>query len=406
MTTSSSSRSFTFFPKLVFAISLAASAGAVSAIDAGRVQLLPFVIDGDGIRTRLIVTNVSESSSHCSFDLSGPSLDFGRFEDHFLVTVEDERATFELEEDGGQLIWTSKGQQTLTYGYARLDCAEPVAAQVLFTTGLAGELVSMTSISGNRKADEFQFALIPRIGSLAFVLANDENPDASCDVILRSPYGSDLSEEAVPVPEMAPVFHFVDELFRIPEDYTEGTVFVSCDRKVAATGFSLFDGKFSAIPPAIFTPAPEPPAPEPEPPVQPLEPEPEPEPVVQPPEPEPEPEPEPIVQPPEPEPEPEPPEPDPPQAPAPLTMTGMTVNPQPSGNGRYFLDIQTEPRDASLTNISTHINPFGAGEFYGASLRLKYLWFRCSESFSGSAGGSIQTWAGDQRITGHFSVSC
>lgn len=227
--------------------------------------------------------------------------------------------------------------------------------------------VGFAEISDNRKADEFQFALIPRIGSLVFVLANDENPDASCDVVLRSPYGSDLSEEAVPVPEMASVFHFVDELFRIPEDYTEGMVFVSCDREVAATGFSLFDGMFSAIPPAIFTPVPEP----------------------------------------EPEPEPDPPqEPDSNQAPAPLTITGMTVNPQPAGNGRYFLDIQTEPRDAPLTNISTHVNPFGAGEFYGASLRLKYLCFRCSESHSGSAGGSIQTSAGDQRITGHFSVSC
>ena len=234
-------------------------AGVSSADDAAqRLHLLPLIIDGEGIQSRLIVNNVSNFSSHCSLDFSGPDLDTGRFEDHFLPTLDDARATFELEEQGGNLIWASEGEQGLTFGYARLDCAEPVAAQVLFSVSIADELLSMTSMFSGRKADEFQFALIPEVGSLELIFANDVNPEASCEIELRNQHGSVLDETSFPVPEMTSVFQTVEELFRIPEDFIEGAVRIDCDQEVAATGFIISGGVFTGLSPTIFTPVPAP----------------------------------------------------------------------------------------------------------------------------------------------------
>lgn len=233
-------------------------AGVSSADDAAqRLHLLPLIIDGEGIRTRLIVNNVSNSSSHCSLDFSGPDLDTGRFEDHFLLTVDDARATFELEEQGGNLIWASKGEQSLTFGYARLDCAEPVVAQVLYSVSIADELVSMTSMFSGRKADEFQFTLIPQVGSLELVFTNDVNPEVFCGIELKNRRGTILAEASFLVPEMTSVFPTVEELFRIPEDFAEGAVRIDCDQDVAATSFIISGGVFTAVSPTIFSPVPD-----------------------------------------------------------------------------------------------------------------------------------------------------
>lgn len=238
---------------LVVVSALTLLARVSSADDAaGRLHLLPFILDGDGVQSRLIITNVSDSASHCSLEFSGPDLGPGRFEDHFLVMANNETAEFELEENGGNLIWSSTGEGNLTYGYARLDCAEPVAARVLFSSSVADELISMTSLSSERKADRFQFTLIPQLGSLALVFANDQDPAASCMAELVSPYGSVLSETSISVPAMTSVFRMADELFRIPEDYTAGAVRVSCGREMAATGFLLKSGLFSVLPPVAL----------------------------------------------------------------------------------------------------------------------------------------------------------
>ena len=242
-----------FLISLVAVGALSLLARVSSADDAaGRLHLLPFILDGDGIQSRLIITNVSDSASNCSLDFSGQDLDTDRFEDHFLVMANNETANFELEENGGNLIWTSKGEGNLAYGYARLDCTEPAASRVLFSSGVADELVSMTSLSGVRKAGRFQFTLIPQLGSLVLVLANDQDPAASCQVVLKTPYGSVLSEASISVPAMTSAFWMTDELFQIPEDYTAGAVRVSCDRAVAATGFLQKGGLFSVLPPVAL----------------------------------------------------------------------------------------------------------------------------------------------------------
>ena len=287
---------FSIFPRLLLAAALSMIAGASSADDvASRLHLLPFIIDGEGIQSRLLVTNISEFSSHCSLDFTGPDLDVGRFEDLDGLMAEGTRATFELAEDGGNLVWTSEGAQTLTFGYAKLDCAEPVAAQVLFTVSAADELVSMATMCSARKASRFQFSVIPQAGPLVLIVANDADLEAACEIALESRDGTSAGEAAFSVPSMSSVFQIVDEVIQVPEGFTGGAAGLSCDHEVAATGFPLKEGAFAVLPPAIFsaTPTTDSEAEPAQTPATDLEPEPvrepEPEPVR-----EPEPEPEPI----------------------------------------------------------------------------------------------------------------
>ena len=228
--------------------------GTLADDQTSRLLLMPFIVDGDGIQSRLLITNVSDASNPCALELVGPGLDTDRFEDHHRLMLDDAQATFELEGRGDNLIWATKGEQNLTFGYARLECAQPVTAQLLFiATGVDG-LVALSSMSGERKSDKFQFTLIPHVGSLALVFANDMDPPASCMAELKSPYGSVLKEALIPVPAMASVFQPVEELFRIPEDYTAGAVRVVCDQELAANGILLKGGKFSILPPAVLAP--------------------------------------------------------------------------------------------------------------------------------------------------------
>ena len=212
---------FSFFPRVFLAGMLAMVGGASSADDAAsRLHLLPFIIDGEGIQSRLLITNVSESSSHCSLDFTGPDLDADRFEDLDGLVAEGTRATFELAADGGNLVWTSEGAQTLTFGYAKLDCVEPVAAQILFTVSAADELVSMATMSSARKASRFQFSVIAQAGSLVLIVANDADLEAACEIALETRDGTSAGEATFSVPAMSSVFQIVDEVIHVPEGLT------------------------------------------------------------------------------------------------------------------------------------------------------------------------------------------
>jgi len=242
-----------FSPTLFLAGLLAAFSAAVSADgDEGRRHLLPFVADGENTRSRLLLTKVTDSSGGCSVHLVGPDLGADRFADHYLVTAGGARADFDLGGDGGSLVWTSEGGNALTFGYAALDCAVPVTASVLVSAANADGLVALTSLDSAGKADKFQFSLIPSLGSLLLVFANDTASDAACEVTLQTPYGSDLGSASISLPPMASVYRAADELFRIPEDYTAGAVRAACDRELAATGFLLKGDRFTALPPVVF----------------------------------------------------------------------------------------------------------------------------------------------------------
>ena len=141
-------------------------------------HLLPHLADGGGWQSILLVTNVSQSANHCTFNVYGVPLN--RFSELSGVTVAGSTATFQLEGDGGYLTWSTKNELALVSGYATLDCSAPVVEQVVFasTDGL-GVVTGMATVFSSQAATVFQFPVLTPAATLGFAIANDTNSEAS-----------------------------------------------------------------------------------------------------------------------------------------------------------------------------------------------------------------------------------
>ena len=219
---------------------------------AKRFHVFPQLADGDGLKSSLLVTNVSQSASQCTFSLYG--MDVYRFADINGITASGSTATFDLEESGDYLVWGSKNELSVATGYATLDCSAPVVAQVLYAlTDPFGETAGMTTVFSSQAAAVFQFPVLEQ-GELAFAIANDADSDASCDFVLESPDRLNLGEGTLPVPLRSNVAKFISEVIPIPDGFTGGSATISCDQQVSIIGLQ-FDGTiFTALPPAILNP--------------------------------------------------------------------------------------------------------------------------------------------------------
>ena len=224
-------------------------------------HVFPQLADGDGWKSSLLVTNVSQSASQCTFSLYG--LDTGRFTDISSITASGSTATFNLEEPGGYLVWGSKNELSLATGYATLDCSAPVVAQVLYAlTDPFGETAGMATVFSSQAAAIFQIPVLEQ-GELAFAIANDADSDASCDFVLESPDRLNLGEGTLPVPSKTKAAKFLSEVVQIPASFTEGSATVSCDQQVSMIGLQIDGTIFTTLPPAILSATPRPLTPDP-----------------------------------------------------------------------------------------------------------------------------------------------
>ena len=229
-----------------------------------RYHVLPHLADGDGWRSSLVVTNVSEEASQCELQLYGLNAD--RFQDYSAggVAAEGSMATFELPASGGYLVWPTQGESDLAQGYATLDCDQPVAAQVVFESiGGGMRATGMATVFSSSGATVFQIPVLTPTGTFGFAVANDTNFDASCSVQVFDPQGTMVGETMLSVPMQSHQAQLLnDEFISIPETFMEGSTKVSCDRQVSMIGLHYeLEGSdiitFTTLPPAILATTPE-----------------------------------------------------------------------------------------------------------------------------------------------------
>ena len=120
------------FATLLMTFACALPAIAQSDETAKRFHVFPQLADGGGWQSLLLVTNVAQSSSFCTFALHGLSVD--RFSEVSGITASGSTATFSLEGNGGYLAWPTKNESALASGYATLDCTASVVGQVLYAS--------------------------------------------------------------------------------------------------------------------------------------------------------------------------------------------------------------------------------------------------------------------------------
>ena len=150
---------------------------------AKRTHILPHLADGDGWQSILLVTNAAETAGSCTLDLYGLTVE--RFQAAAGVTASGSRATFGLAGRAGHLAWRTRNEAALEFGYAKLDCNAPVIAQVVFASiGDGGRPAGIATVFSSQTARAFQFPVLTPAGTVGFVVANDTDLEASCDVRL------------------------------------------------------------------------------------------------------------------------------------------------------------------------------------------------------------------------------
>ena len=243
---------------LLATIAFALPAAAQYDETAKSFHLLPHLADGGGWQSVLLVTNVSQSASHCTFNVYGVPLN--RFREFSGATAAGSTATFQLEGPGGYLTWRTKNElAAVASGYATLDCSAPVVAQVVFAWFDGLGVTGMATVFSSQAATVFQFPVLQPAATLGFAIANDTNAEASCRILLEDYQRTNLGEATLSVPAKSNRAQMLHAAIDIPGTFLGGSATVSCNQPVAMIGlhFELRpDGTiitFSTLPPAILS---------------------------------------------------------------------------------------------------------------------------------------------------------
>ena len=244
---------------LLATIACALPAAAQDDETAKSFHLLPHLADGGGWQSVLLVTNVSQSASRCTFNVYGVPLN--RFSElGSFGTAAGSTATFQLEGSGAYLIWGTKNElAAVASGYATLDCSAPVVAQVVFAWFDGLGVTGMATVFSSQAATVFQFPVLQPAATLGFAIANDTNAEASCRILLEDTQRTNLGEATLSVPAKSNRAQMLNAAIAIPGTFRVGTATVSCNQQVAMIGLHLElrpDGTlitFSTLPPAILS---------------------------------------------------------------------------------------------------------------------------------------------------------
>ena len=239
---------------LLVAVACALPAIAQSDETAKQFHVFPQLADGGGWQSVLLVTNAAQSSSFCTFELHGLSLD--RFPEVSGITASGSTATFSLDGPGGYLTWRTKNESALATGYPTLDCTAPTVAQVLYVSRDGSGVTGMATVFSSQAGTVFQFPVLTADASLGIAIANDTITDASCRFVLESPDRQNLGQATLPVPSKSNVAKFLHQVIQVPDGFTEGSATVSCDQQVSAIGLQFSGTIFTTLPPAILSATP------------------------------------------------------------------------------------------------------------------------------------------------------
>ena len=240
---------------LLLAMACALPAIAQSDETAKRFHVFPQLADGGGWQSFLLVTNVAQSSSFCTFESHGLTVD--RFSEVSGITASGSTATFSLEGDGGYLALATKNESALATGYATLDCTASVVGQVLYASvGQSGGITGLATVFSSQAGGVFQFTVLTADASLGIAIANDTNTRTSCDVVLEDTDRVNLGDATISILSKSNVARFLSEIIQIPPGFASGSATISCDQQVSVIGLQFAGVVFTTLPPTVLSTTP------------------------------------------------------------------------------------------------------------------------------------------------------
>ena len=217
---------------------------------AERRHLFPVVADGGGYESRLhlFVTNAGGAGNLCALDVQGPGMDSGIFGPHVELDLGGRRATFSLAGENSNLVLSSGLERALSFGYATLDCNEPVVARMLLSWHNAGATVSMTTLESARPGFSFQVPVLPRLGMQGLVLINEVDRGVSCSIEIEDLRGASIGGASLVARGGAASLHDLGELVGLPPEFESGAARISCAEPVSAVALPVNGSVFTALP--------------------------------------------------------------------------------------------------------------------------------------------------------------
>ncbi|MCY4263610.1 MAG: spondin domain-containing protein [Gammaproteobacteria bacterium] len=221
---------------------------------AARSHLFPLFADGGGYRSHLLVTDVVGERGRCELTLIGSGVDAVSFTAEPAIAFTTESATpqakgVNLNSQGGEIMLTSSGAGELTIGYARLECEELAAAQLLITLETDRSLIAMAHQESVHLARQFSLQPLPQSLGVGLAFANDSIQDNSC--ILEASDES-RSQGRVMLPPGETTFRRLDEILPHPEGTEIGPVSVRCEQPTGLLMLPLGGMAFTALPAIVL----------------------------------------------------------------------------------------------------------------------------------------------------------
>ena len=248
---------------LLVILACALSAAAQSSDEAAkRRHFLPHIADGGGWKSLVQVTNVSQSASRCTLSLHGLSAD--RFETSSDIRASGLTASFQLDGNGGYLVWGTRNVSRLAYGYGILDCSTPVVAQVVFiSVDRSGMPTGMATVPSSQEGTVFQFPVLTPTATLGMAISNDSNADGYCRLDLEDRQRVNQGEATITVPSKTDLPIMLSDVIAIPNTFREGSLTITCNQTVAMVGlhFELRPDRtiitFTTLPAAVLDTSPQ-----------------------------------------------------------------------------------------------------------------------------------------------------
>jgi hypothetical protein len=224
-------------------------ASTVHAQSPAATHVFPQIVDGvlsDGsvMTSRFVLASIGGFPATCDITLFGIGAE--RLTTSTSVVVQP--ASWEA--------ISTRGQDALATGYARVDCSQPVFASITFSSKSAsGAPVGIATVPAAPLASN---ALIPMLldGQSRYAVAVANNNDAQLVIaIIFTSNGSSVLKP-VQVPARSHYVTFIDDIFSVPAQGS-GTLEILANGSVGSGNFNitalLFDqGAFTNVVPAVI----------------------------------------------------------------------------------------------------------------------------------------------------------
>jgi hypothetical protein len=232
---------------LVAIISLTASVG--QAQNAGLTHVFPQVVDGVGSNgivytSRFVMASSGGSPATCQVSL------FGIGPDRLSA-----RASVQVEGGSFETI-TTRGEDVVGTGYARLDCSQPVVASLTYSLlSATGTPLGIATVPGAPVASLVSIPIVLN-GRYRYGIALANDNDAAQLVLLLFDSGATSLVRTIQLQPRSQYVAFVDEVFNVPAAGL-GTLRIGAVQGVGPGNFHitalLFDqGGFTNVVPAVI----------------------------------------------------------------------------------------------------------------------------------------------------------